>query len=214
MEYENLVDEILYELEKRLKINANFLQMKKKLIVIGKFDKKSFMPLETIFDIQPFESETTNFDCIIVTSLSIEMMSRIALGCGGEDGESFLLKALLNGKNVYLLESSLFYKKYKKTAFKFIYRLYSEYECKLLQYGMKKITDITDILNEKFQSCEIYENTQELKVDFTGKKLLQETEFIKNHIKELSCVYIDNHCIITPLAKDYIKNHHLTIKRI
>lgn len=214
MEYENLVDEILYELEKRLKVNLNSLQMKKKLIVIGEINKKSFMPLEAIFDIQPFESEIEEFDCVIVTSLSIEMMSRVALGCGGKNGESFLLKALLNGKNVYLLESSLFYKKYKKTAFKSIYHLYSEYECKLLQYGMKKIADVTDVLNEKLKPYEIYENEQELKIDFTGKKLLQETEFIKNHIKELSCVYIDNHCIITPLAKDYIKNHHLTIKRI
>ena len=214
MEYENLVDEILYELEKRLKINLNSLQMKKKLIVVGNFDKKSFIPLETIFDVKPFESEITDFDCVIVTSLSIEMMGHIALGCGGKNGESFLLKALLDGKNVYLLESSLYYKKYKKTAFKAIYHLYSEYECKLLQYGMKKIVDMTDILNENFKSYEVYENTQELKIDFTGKKLLQETEFIKNHIKELSCIYIDSNCIITPLAKEYIKNHHLTIKRI
>lgn len=214
MEYENLVNEILYELEKRLKANSNSLQMKKKLIVVGEFDKESFIPLETIFDVQPFESETEDFDCIMVTFLSIEMMSNIVLGCGGKNGESFLLKALLSGKNVYLLESSLFYKKYKKTAFKAIYHLYNEYEYKLLQYGMKKIADVTDILNEKFKNYEKYETMRELKIDFTGKKLLQEIEFTKNHIKELSCVYIDNNCIITPLAEDYIKNHHLLIKRV
>lgn len=214
MEYENLVEEILCELEKRLNKKSDFLQMKKKLVTIGAFDEKSLTPLTTMFTIQSFEQQQKDFDCIVILSLSVEMMSNVALGCGGKNGESFILEALLNGKNVYLLESGLVYKKYKKTAFKAIYNLYKEYESKLMQYGIKKIADVTDVLNEKVEHYEQYESSEQLKIDFTGKKLLLETELIKNHVKELCCVHVDKNCIITPLAGDYIKNHHLTIKRI
>lgn len=216
MDYENLVADILNELYKRLKNEINIKKDKKKLIVIGGFNNKDFEQLENIFEIVHYENrmQTEEYNCILISSLSLQMLGNIALSCGNCNAENFILKSLMEGKQIYLLESGIDYRKYKKTAFKPLYNLYSEYENKLLQYGINIISNPLDILSNKSIQSAIDVNTNVLEISLTGKSLLLECDLLKNHIKESSVIKINKNCIITPLAEDYIRSHNLIIKRV
>lgn len=209
MNYENLVNEIFYELQKRLKNNEN---KKEKLVVVGNFNEIDFESIKNVCEVIKYNENIAidEYKNILIPVLSLDMLGNIASGCSGCNYEGFILKSLMEGKNVYILESGLVYKNYKKTAYKAIYNLYSEYENKLIQYGIKIIANIMDIFNTEV--CEVSLGTKE--ESFIDKNLLMESDLMKRHIKEYSVIKINKKCIITPLAEDYVKGHNLIVKRL
>ena len=92
-----------------------------------------------------------------------------------------------------------------------------DYEDKINKYGIRCISHLDEISikevdtgNEKIQEV-LREN---IKVDMTYKKLLSESDLIKKHIEGIYTVSISKGCIITPLAEDYIRNHHIYIEKV
>lgn len=218
MECEKLVNEVLSELYKRLENWTDKLTGKKKLVVIGNFNPSEYVSLENEYEILKYEKgmKPQSGDTVIITEMPLGMLASIATGSAIEDSHEYIIKMLLLGSKVSMLESGFQYRSYQKTAFKSIFQLYSEYEKKLVQFGLNIIGTPLQLQNknEALSSQKDTLISDFSEIDLTLKKLLLETDLRKCHIKERSIVKLNGGCIITPLASDYIRNNNLSIKRI
>lgn len=223
MQSQILVDEIIEEVYRRLESKMSQELICKKLIVIGPMPNSDLENLQHVYEFIPYKKltadkkEVVGYEGIIITKLTVDMLGHIALGATVTEEESFIVKTLLQQKPVYMLEQGIEYRRYKKNAHKALYTLLMDYEDKISQYGIRCISHLDEISieevdtgNEKLQEV-LREN---IKVDMTYKKLLSESDLIKKHIEGIYTVSISKGCIITPLAEDYIRSHHIYIERI
>lgn len=218
MNHQRLIDEIVAELYTKLQQNASIVSEKKKVILIGNSCLEDTKRLEEVYDVVSYREDVTECEYIIICQMSLGLLAHLALGCSQSKEEEFILKHLLEGKKVYMLEKGLFYRAYKKTSHKALYTLYSEYENKIKQYGIRPIDQLMDILVDKekdqyttLQENEIFQNEE---IDFTHKKLLLESDLMKAHIPALVTILVSKKSIVTPLADDFIRTHKLKIKRV
>lgn len=226
MDTEALIEEIINQVYKRVQEeNTVSLSQKtyvnnKKMMLIGELDKEHYKVLEDLYEVVPYKLGIMDFDSILISEMSVEMLGHLGVGCSYQTEESMVLKALLEEKDVYLLESGLAYRRYKKIAYKTLYNLYSDYENKIKQYGIKVISEVSDIcLTESTYKEEKVEVAQSLLkneniVDLTHVKLLLEADLKHMHIEALTTVEINKKCIVTPLAEDFVRSHKLKIKRL
>lgn len=230
MDTENLIEEIINQVYKRLhqdydvSLSKDKACHKKKMLLIGELGKEHYKVLEDLYEVIPYRPGLMNFDSILISEMSVEMLGHLGVGCSYNIEEATLLRALLEEKDVYLLESGLAYRRYKKIAYKTLYNLYSAYENKIKQYGIKVINEVSDICLMAPHEALPYEEHEikeehtrlksELTVDLTHKKLLLETDLKQMHIEALTTVEVTKKCIITPLAEDFVRSHKLKIKRL
>lgn len=67
-------------------------------------------------------------------------------------------------------------------------------------------------INEAGKKAEAYMDTEHEKpVNLTGKHLLRESDLARFGRNKRTEILLDEHCIITPLAKDYISDHSIHI---
>ncbi|MEG0351647.1 MAG: hypothetical protein RR324_00140 [Cellulosilyticaceae bacterium] len=218
MNPQNLIDEIVAELYKKLQQDVKLTSPKKKVMMIGKYFSDEAKRLEEIYDIVSYQGGNSQCECIVICQMTVGLLAHLALGCSGTEEEEFILKHLLEGKKVYMLEEGIAYRTYKKTSYKALYTLYSEYEDKIKQYGIRTIGNVMDILvdKENGQRSALQENKvcYGEEIDFTHKKLLLESDLMKAHIPALVTILVDKKSIVTPLADDFIRTHKLKIKRV
>lgn len=218
MNNQKLIEEIVNELYKRLQQETKVNLHKKKVVLIGNHLEQSYKSIEEMYEVLPYSRDIRDFDSVIICEMNISRLSRLALGCSEGAEEEFILKALLEGKKIYMLEESIEYRKYKRTSYKALYNLYSDYEDKLKHYGIKTIYHIADILLKEDQINRALVIESEInnskKIDFTHKKLLLETDLMRTAISGLSTIVVNKKCIVTPLAEDFIRTHKLKIKKI
>lgn len=213
MDYDKLVADVLNELHDRLSYGANNSWADKKLMIIGTLLDKDITCLKEAYQLVHFSDEKSRdkYNQVLITHMPCEMLGNLAVGAGDKT-EGFILKTLMEGGKVFVLESALMYKNYKKTAFKTLYALYSECEKKLLQYGISIIESPLDIVKDTGKK-ELSNRIVSDKIDLSEKNLILESDFMKKQIRESSAIKLNSSCIITPLAQDYIKNHNLVIIR-
>lgn len=183
---ENLINEIFNEVIERLK-NTNKIN----IVVFG---QNNIVNLQNNFNIVDFK-KTNNFEKIFITELSSKMLSSLANLTYTSKEEEFILNNMLKGKEVYIFQNNIEYKKYIHTLPKEIYKKYVSYENMLKSYNIKFIKDIKDI----------QKNTQK------KEKLLclnNISKFINN-----GKIVIEKNMIISPLAKDYIAENKLILER-
>jgi ethanolamine utilization protein len=214
---QTFIEEVIEELYKRLQINVN-PNIKKVIILFGEVPKTDLISLTNIYEVIPYREgiidydSIVNYDAIVISNMAIDMLGSIATGCCHRTEELFILKALLKEKSVYIIDSGMEYKQYKETAFKNLYSLYSDYENKLIQYGMKRITNILELLNDV--KAEQITTNMAMDVDLTYKNLILESDLSKVCRKGFTSITIKDRCIITPLALDYMKDHYIKINRV
>ena len=240
MDYENLVDEVINELYKRFSKDIFMGTGKKKAILIGNMPGEDYNVLDNIYevmslyDVIPSQRDLTEFDCIIICRMTIEMLGNLALGCSHHEQETFILKALLEEKPVYMIEDGLEYKKYKTTFYKALYNLYSEYEKRVIQYGIRPIGYMSELLWKKqdnvydkypgrddvdnfrlnrHERSGIVEHNNIAEADITNKKLLLEADLVKLYARGLKSIKVKRNCIITPAAEDFIKARKIMVQR-
>lgn len=213
MDCEFLVEEVLRELHQRLgKENDGD---RKELLIIGDVDERELEPWRSKLHWCYYREDMSYYpwDIILVTQLPLEMLGNLGNGCGGHK-EGLILRALMEGKQVYILEEGICHRKYRKSSFKTLYQLYNEYEDKIKQYGIKFIPSLADIFQNQFIEKEIpFVADVAHEIDFTGKSLLLEADLLKKQVRSPSVIKISSGCIVTPLAEDYMKCHNLDMKR-
>ena len=73
---------------------------------------------------------------LVITRLPVEQMGALALGLALSDQEAQVLRALLEGRKVKVLETGLEYKEYRKTAPLGDYQKFTSLERELREMGV------------------------------------------------------------------------------
>lgn len=219
MDRESFIQDIVDELMKRLQMESY------RVYVIGDIP-------DTKYNNQGIEflscsSYNTDDDIVLITAMSPIMLANLANGLAKTREEDIILNRLLNGKKVFILEDAFEYQRYRRTAYKALFHLYQDYEMKLRNYGILVIQTPIEIFKES-----IYYNKRQYqqitdqnyngndvsndiigKVDWRKKHLLLEKDFKNSRLNRNRVVLITKDCIITPMARDYIREHQIHIER-
>lgn len=209
MDEKVLIEEVIRELKR--KIGQDFMKKDtgRSAMVLGVLPQSEEKALKAAYQIVPF-SEAESCDIYVLAQLPIKLMADLVLGIPSEPQAACILRALLEGKRVYLLESGLEYRRYKETAYKTLYHLYQEYEAAVKRYGIELISYTSEIAKEnRIQSRAEAEDF----VDLSSLRLLRESDLIKVRGTGSITVLLGQNTIITPLARDYIANHNLAVIR-
>lgn len=219
MDRESFIQDIVSELMNRLGKVSN------RVCVIGDIPEENYSSQGIEFVSCSFNS--LDDDIVLVTTMSPTMLANLANGIAKTRDDEIILDRLLNGKKVYILEDAFEYQRYRRIAYKALFHLYQDYEMKLRHYGIQVIQNPIDIFKEnsnynKMQNQQFTDqnyngsdvsNTIIGKVDWRKKHLLLEKDFINSRLSSNRVVLITRECIITPMARDYIREHQIHIER-
>ena len=222
MDRKELIEDIVQEIFKRFTKELNELPKGIPLMVIGTLPKEDQENLQGCTFI-PFTDDISRYEKLVISEITTSQMAHLALGYGDTPEEQVILEALLHGKQVYVLEKGLLYRRYKDSAPLKLYALYHEYESTLRQYGMriiKSVKDCVDSQGKHMQPLQEPVGTQNMlesnknKTHVFRKKLILEKDLISARVSFHDKLELTKDCKITPLAEDFIRAHHLTILRI
>lgn len=219
MDRESFIEDIVTELMSRLRKGSN------RVCVIGDIPEDNYSSQG--YEFVTCSSYSSDDDIILVSTISPIMLANLANGMANTREEEIILDRLLNGKKVYILEDAFEYQRYRRIAYKALFHLYQDYEMKLRNYGIQVIQNPIDIFKENnYYSKRQYQqftdqnyngndvsNTIIGKVDWRKKHLLLENDFINSRVDKNRVVLITEDCIITPMARDYIREHQIHIER-
>lgn len=231
MDMKNLTDLVTKEVMKRLESieKVNNMVKKDKILLLNLRECSCLdyarKKLSEAYDIETLDSSSKleEYKACILCSMSNKEIANISLGLCNSNVEDVIMKFLLMGKEVYLVESGIEYRRYLNTASPSLVELYREYEKKLIQYGVKLIKEFKDVLNEDNKSqtqCipEVIDvlgsNDVQSPLDLTRKKLISEADLKKSCIHGVKEVIVSKKSVITPLAQDFIRINHLAVKKV
>lgn len=110
MNYDNLVDLITEEIYKKINSNEIKISNKPKAVIVFEQDNNKFNLLKDEFEIVEFDKSIRECEIVIVSRLCMRGLSNIALGNSTSDEERFILKMIMKGKEVYVLDEGIEYK--------------------------------------------------------------------------------------------------------
>ncbi len=232
MNYNELVDLIVKEVYSKLQqplstIKSETIDERKTLVV---FDEENIEKYNSIvghsYKIIPYTVDVKDCDVIFLSKLCLKGLANLATLNLDTPEQDFMVRMLMKGKKVYILEDGIQYRRYKNTAPKPLYNKYIEFEKELIKHGMDIIESISSIEDRK-STIEAKEKKVEAVVSTIGnsmveensfeirnKKLISEADLKKPFMNGMKSVVIDKKSIITPLANDFIRLHHLKVKRV
>lgn len=219
MDRESFIQDIVDELMKRLQMESY------RVYVIGDIPDAKYNNQGIEF--LSCSSYNTDDDIVLITAMSPIMLANLANGLAKTREEDIILNRLLNGKKVFVLEDAFEYQRYRRTAYKALFHLYQDYEMKLRNYGILVIQTPIEIFKESiYYNKRQYQQITDLnyngndvsndiigKVDWRKKHLLLEKDFKNSRLNRNRVVLITKDCIITPMARDYIREHQIHIER-
>ncbi|MDI7815822.1 TIGR02536 family ethanolamine utilization protein [Clostridioides difficile] len=231
MNYDKLVDLVIEEIYKKINNDELKVSNKPKAVTVFEQDNSKFNLLKDEFEIVEFNKSIKECEVVIVSKLCMRGLSNLALGNSTSDEERFILKMLIKGKKVYVLDEGIEYKRYKDTAPKALYKKFISFEDEIRKFGVEIIKDLntiaksklsiknetTEILNKDTISLINTENTNidnEFSLDLRNKKLISEADLRKPTINGVKNILVNKKSIITPLAVDFMRIHHLELKKM
>lgn len=225
MDYDKLIEFIVDEIYKKLENQGvkenNDLP---KCVLMWERDEDKYKFLNDKFKVLNYNKDIKDCDVLVISRLCLRGLCNLAMGNSVSDEERFILKMIMSGKKVYVMEDGLEYKRYKQTAPKTLYNKYLNFEKEIKSYGVEIINNPKSILNEvKINYKEEYaKETTEIKVnvnltentlDLRSKKLISESDLRKPQINGIDKILLGKKSIITPLANDFIRIHNLKLDK-
>ena len=214
---DGLIDDIIEEVKARMdKIQGQSCgcRRKPKVLVLGELEQAEENILKSFAEICTSLEEGT-CDFVVAAQVSAGLLAFTALGIPGQPEAQRILEAMLNGKKVYFLEKGLEYRRYRESSYKALFQKYQEYEEEIRRFGGEIVSGIQEAaeleMRTRKEDCAPKEDSTAF--DLTGLKLLGESDLGKIRGTGYRTVLIGRKTIITPLAKDYISNHNLTVRR-
>lgn len=241
MNYDNLIDLIMEEIYKKINSDELKVSNKPKAVIVFEQDISKFNVLKDELEIVEFNKNIKECEIVIVSKLCMRGLSNLALGNSTSDEERFILKMLMKGKTVYVLDEGIEYKRYKDTAPKALYKKFLSFEDELCKFGVEIIKDLNTISKDKLSiksgtlsaidaerentkplnkdaiSLINKENTNidnKFSLDLRNKKLISEADLRKPTINGVKNILVNKKSIITPLAIDFMRIHHLKLKKV
>lgn len=235
MDINSIVDAVTQEVMKRLNCEENScINSTPKVLILEKQNNACFKTIEEKLNFIGYEvdsieskSDISKYDKIIITSLNNRELANIALGVECGKKEQIVLEALLHGKKVFLIEEGISYRKYAGISNKILFKLYEDYEKKLLEYGIfilnkrnfiegfnkgKGNVEQKNNISEAEQKDVIPKNKNILELG--NKKLLTEADIKKACEDGYNEINISKKTIITSLAVDCIRINGVKINKI
>ena len=209
MDEKVLIEEVIRELKRKIGQDCMRNAAGRSAMVLGVLPEGEEKALKAAYQIIPF-SEAESCDIYVLAQMPIKLMADLVLGIPSEPQAACILRALLEGKRVYLLESGLEYRRYKETAYKTLYHLYQEYEAAVQRFGIELISYTSEIAKEN--RIQPRPETEDY-VDLSGLRRLRESDLIKVRGTGSITILLGQNTIITPLARDYISNHNMAVIR-
>lgn len=170
------------EKEEAVKTNISFLgenmELKRKL--------------EDSFEIEE-ESET-----LIVSNLSLKNIYNLSIGTYENKFEEKILKQVLEGKKVFLIEEGLEYLKYQNIPTNLLEK-YNTYVKNIKDYGIK--------IQKEAYFLQYINNSEEI----YSERLLDYKKLREFYLKGLNSLLVAENTIITSSAMDYAKENNITI---
>jgi len=209
MEMNDLVDRLYEEIVKKLK---NKEEIKTTVCVVSSPEELELEEaLKEQYNLVYFaeDMEDSEFERIIIPRLSIKMLANLANGVSSTREEEFILTSLLKGKKVAVLRKGVEYYAYKQSSPAPLYKMYNEYEKKLEKFGISFEAEGSNVHVEIERDEEVDSSAKE--IYFFKKRLITEASLQKLYLQNTKEIMIDKNSIITPLAKDFIRTHHLKI---
>lgn len=218
MNFDNIVDLIVEEVYKKINESPKNSGKNKLAVVIGENkDNNSFNIVDNTYSIVQYNENIKDCDVVIVPFLCIKGMANLANLTTTTKSEYFIIKMLMSGKKVYVLEDGLHYRKYKNTAPKALYNKYLEFEDKLINFGVE-IIQSSNIENKLLNSSSLERlplvnnvGESEKSGEIRNKKLISEADLRKIYMSGSRVIFVDKKSIITPLANDFIRINNINI---
>lgn len=211
---ENL-DKIVDLITDRLMDKLQVESYKSSVFVIGGFDTPDILDREGYQVVK----NSSSADIILVESIGFDAMLRIASLCPLTADEAVVIKSLLKGKKVLVLNESFDFHQYKQTSKALLFQdLQEQYE-KLIRYGVQfyKKEELVSILEES-TGGENNKPVQDVTTTFSTPKtvekvgLLTEKKLIEMNLSDNDSIRLKKGMIVTALAKDYLKRHNINIE--
>ncbi len=208
-DFEKLVEMITQEVVKTLSdgekgcVSSNPEGEKALLVGCGKD-----IPLEArnkynILPIENYNGDISEFDAVIIGSLSFTQLADIAQGRNTERESCAVLKALLTGKKVFILETGLPHRQYAETASRKLFKMYEGYVNEILSFGVSMIRKDSKVNS----NCNAFaDNTADKVITESVARILVE--------KEESTIKLCKGTILTPSAKDIFNHSDKTVEFI
>lgn len=225
MDYDKLIEFIVDEIYKKLENQGvkenNDLP---KCVLMWERDEDKYKFLNDKFKVLNYNKDIKDCDVLVISRLCLRGLCNLAMGNSVSDEERFILKMIMSGKKVYVMEDGLEYKRYKQTAPKTLYNKYLNFEKEIKSYGVEIINNPKSILNETKVNykVEYAKDNAEIKVnvnltentlDLRSKKLISESDLRKPQINGIDRILLGKRSIITPLANDFIRIHNLKLDK-
>jgi len=211
---ENL-DKIVDLITDRLMDKLQVESYKSSVFVIGAFDTPDILEREGYQVVK----NSSSADIILVESIGFDAILRIASLCPLTADEAVVIKSLLKGKKVLVLNESFDFHQYKQTSKALLFQdLQEQYE-KLIRYGVQfyKKEELVSILEESTGGennkpvQDVIKNSSTPKtVEKVG--LLTEKKLIEMNLSDNDSIRLKKGMIVTALAKDYLKRHNINIE--
>lgn len=208
---DKIVDLITDRLMDKLQVESD----KSSVFVIGAFDTPDILDREGYQVVK----NSSSADIILVESIGFDAMLRIASLCPLTEDEAVVIKSLLKGKKVLVLNESFDFHQYKQTSKALLFQdLQEQYE-KLIRYGVQfyKKEELIAILEES-TGGENNKPTQDVPKNSSTPKivekvgLLTEKKLIEMNLSDNDSIRLKKGMIVTALAKDYLKRHNIKIE--
>lgn len=225
MDYDKLiefiVDEIYKKLENQVVKENNDLP---KCVLMWERDEEKYKFLNDKFKVLNYNKDIKDCDVLVISRLCLRGLCNLAMGNSVSDEERFILKMIMSGKKVYVMEDGLEYKRYKQTSPKTLYNKYLNFEKEIKSYGVEIINNPKSILNEakviykeestkENKEMSIAVNLNENTLDLRSKKLISESDLRKPQINGIDKILLGKRSIVTPLANDFIRIHNLKVDK-
>ena len=214
---ENL-DKIVDLITDRLMDKLQVESYKSSVFVIGAFDTPDILDREGYQVVK----NSSSADIILVESIGFDAMLRIASLCPLTADEAVVIKSLLKGKKVLVLNESFAFHQYKQTSKALLFQDLQEQYQKLIRYGVQfyKKEELVSILEESTESTggennkPVQDVTKNSSTPKTVEKvgLLTEKKLIEMNLSDNDSIRLKKGMIVTALAKDYLKRHNINIE--
>lgn len=201
MQIEDIMKKVLEEIRKMESAKED----REKMLVIGeaqRFEKELRdrygahyeLEFDTCFD------EDVQFDVLLLAQISPNTLQKLAMGMNPRVGP--VMEALMSGKEVLYLSEGLLHREMAKTCPKMLYRLYEDSVKKITSFGIRP----SETRNPR---------RGETAAAGAARKrgLIGEKEILKMVESGERILFTEGTPIITPLAKDLMRNHGITLEK-
>lgn len=218
LDYNSLIERITEEVIKRLKYQENFLN-RKKIVILNGLSNSNAKDLISDLEVSHEIIEDVEFaESLILEEISNEQLYMLSQNRFDDKFSALVLEALIKGKKVILLKEGISYRKFEKTCPKLLFEQLETFEEKLKLLGIKIVekAEVKEVLLLEKEEVSLERVTSEVVkfVDLTINRVVSEKQVERAITTDHRGIRIKENAILTPLAKDYIRQEGIKIERI